>query len=365
MNSIVRSKSVDGKVDVWSAEGVGTEIKVTFTAEAVHDAETTNYDTELVRAYDSLGRPNITLAGFDDSHRGIQLLRTVLATYLVKRWNFVLADNFEAGDIVIINEDYAYLTRAIQDRRSRRPLIILSSNRGDPKLMNLVGDYEKLGGFCRVVYKPAGPCRITAQLKLCLHALNITKSTRPSRNTSREDLSTGASMRESPSDSSDSSSMLVPLPRRYSEESGQNTHAHIRPPLGPRAITVLPLSTWSHLSSTAEQDEPQEQGHAPLSPAFSQSPSSPTIAIGTGGTLLKSSTNTLQHRDAPIRVLVVEDNAILRNLLYVIYLNHHCWAPYYLELQSEMAQEQGTTFYTSSKHMALICFCRDTSIVRQ
>ena len=27
VNSIVRSRSVDGKVDVWSAEGVGTEIK--------------------------------------------------------------------------------------------------------------------------------------------------------------------------------------------------------------------------------------------------------------------------------------------------------------------------------------------------
>ena len=318
MNSIVRSKSVDGKVDVWSAEGVGTEIKVTFSAEAVLDSEATTYDAELARAYESLGRPTISLFGFDDAHRGVQLLRSVIATYLAKRFNFTLADNPESGDIVVVNEDYAYLARVIREKRSKKPFIILSSNRGDPHLMNLVGEYEKLGGFCRVVYKPAGPCRITAQLKLCLHALNITKSARPSRNTSREDLATSLSIRESLSDPNDPASSLVPLPRRYSEESGQNKLAHIRPPLGPRAATVLPLSTWSHLSPTTEQDEPREQNHTPLSPAFNQSPSSPTIAIGTGGTLLKSSANTLQQRDMPIRVLVVEDNAILRNLLYVI-----------------------------------------------
>ena len=104
VNSIVRSKSVDGKVDVWSMEGVGTEIKVTFTAEAVHDSDTGNYDAELSKVYQSLGRPQIFLAGFDDPHKGIQLLRTVLATYLVKRWNFMLADDLEHGDILIVNE---------------------------------------------------------------------------------------------------------------------------------------------------------------------------------------------------------------------------------------------------------------------
>ena len=42
--------------------------------------------------------------------------------------------------------------------------------------------------------------------------------------------------------------------------------------------------------------------------------SSPPIAVGSGGTLLKSSVGTLDAKK-PVRVLVVEDNTILRNLL--------------------------------------------------
>ncbi|EKM58067.1 uncharacterized protein PHACADRAFT_159124 [Phanerochaete carnosa HHB-10118-sp] len=315
VNSIVRSKSVDGKVDVWSAEGVGTEIKVTFTAEAVDDIEAHHGDVELRKVYDALKQPSISLAGFDDPNRGTQLLKNVLATYLVTRWGLVLADDSESGDIVVVNEDYAHVTRVVEEKKSKKPFMIISSNRGDPKLMSVVSEYERLGGFCRVVYKPAGPCRMAAALKLCLHALNITKA---SASTSREDLA-AYNIQESPSDPGDGSSFSFMLPRRYSEESGQNkklTPQNSRPTLGPRAVTVHPLSTWPHLSSTIEQDEPQEpDNHRPISPVFTQSPSSPTIAIGTGGTLLKSSAGTLQQQGGPIRVLVVEDNSILRGLL--------------------------------------------------
>ena len=59
VNSIIRSRGIDGKVDVWSAEGVGTEIKVTFSAEAVEDAESSNCDAELVKVYDELKRPSV------------------------------------------------------------------------------------------------------------------------------------------------------------------------------------------------------------------------------------------------------------------------------------------------------------------
>lgn len=41
-----------------------------------------------------------------------------------------------------------------------------------------------------------------------------------------------------------------------------------------------------------------------------------TINVGAGGTLLKSSVGTLD-RQGRVRVLVVEDNQILRDLLYV------------------------------------------------
>src|ERR1700761_5929559 len=102
VNSIVQSKGVDGKVDVWSAENVGTEIKVTFSAEIVEDelshnaSDTLNPDTE---------HPiRVSLLGFDDPHRGVQLLRRVLTHYLVSWWKFQIAPPGSPGDIVVTNE---------------------------------------------------------------------------------------------------------------------------------------------------------------------------------------------------------------------------------------------------------------------
>ncbi len=313
MNSIVRSNSVDGKVDVWSAEGVGTEIKITFTAEAVEDDEISGRDAELVKVYDSLQRPAISLVGFEDRHRGVQLLRNVLSTYLVARWGFSISSG--NGDISIVNEDCDHVVRAMAEKGPKRPFIILSSSRGDPKLMAVVGDYERIGGFCRIVYKPVGPQRLYSVLKLCLHALNIAEVSRNKVADDMEENQRIAHLHESPSDPGGSLYLTGMLSRRYSEETGHNKKMpQLRPSMGPRAITVHPLSSWSDLASTSEQEESPDRETRPESPLFSQNPSSPTISIGTGGSLLKSSVGTLRPK-GPIRVLVVEDNAILRSLL--------------------------------------------------
>ncbi|THH29988.1 hypothetical protein EUX98_g4200 [Antrodiella citrinella] len=338
VNSIVRSSSVDGKVDVWSAEGVGTEIKITFTAEAVEDEEVSNSDAELVKLYNSLKRPSISLIGFDDAHRGVQLLRQALVESLTTRWGFVLAgtgtpdDTVDAdpellGDIVIMNEEYATVARAIAEKDTSRPYIILSSSRGDPRLMKVVADYERIGGFCRMAYKPVGPYRLFSVLKLCIHALNITDATSRKRSLSGSSSSSSSRFSNPPSSTSydaDGKSHSSFLPRRLSEEISGNSTAPPRPTLGPRAITVHPLTTWSQMDSMQEQEEPtefQHDGAALETPVFSQSPSSPTIAVGTGGTLLKSVVSTsavpvaAETVRGPLRVLVVEDNEILRNLL--------------------------------------------------
>lgn len=312
VNSIVRSSSVDGKVDVWSSEGVGTEIKVTFTAELVRDEELSQEDSELLKVYGALSRPPITMNGFDDSHRGTQLLRNVLSSYLVNRWGFVLAQGAEPGDIVVVNEDFSQVLRATEEKSTKRAFIILSSARGNARLMGVVSDYERLGGFCRILYKPFGPQRLYSSLKLCLHALNIARF---SRNKSGDDAKYHPSehLTQSGSSTEDLTHYSGSLPRRYSEDKNILT---LRPPLGPRSFTAHPLSSWADLNSTTEQEEtgpPFRQD----SPVFAQSPSSPTISIGNGGTLLKSSVGTLKPKRS-IRVLVVEDNAILRNLLYVL-----------------------------------------------
>ncbi|OJT04860.1 Sensor histidine kinase AruS [Trametes pubescens] len=313
VNSIVRSPSVDGKVDVWSAEGVGTEIKVTFNAEAVDSpSEPTSFASELAKVLEHGQRPTISLLAFDESIRGVQLLRKVLKQYIESDWGFTLTDDDSAGDIVIVNEDPTPVTAAIEAKDAARPFIILSSARGDPRLMAIVNEYEHIGGFCRIVYKPVGPCRLVSALKLSLHALNIGQAPRPTPS-----LHQPAHRPESPSRSS---SFDLPegghFAGKYSEEAtGDSTSAFLqRPPLGPRAVTAHPLASWAHMPSTAEQDE-SELESAPNSPQMSPIPSSSTISVGMGGTLLKSSVNTVIEPNGPPRVLVVEDNSILRNLL--------------------------------------------------
>jgi len=63
------------------------------------------------------------------------------------------------------------------------------------------------------------------------------------------------------------------------------------------------------LATQRETTEPEI-----LSSPDPSSTASPTIPIGPGGTLLKSSIGTLGVH-GPLRVLVIEDNSILRNLL--------------------------------------------------
>lgn len=305
VNSIVRSQSVDGKVDVWSAEGVGTEIKITFTAEKVEDQDVSERDTELTKLYDTVHPPSVSLIGFDTSHKGVEVLRTVLSSYLVNWWGLTLADDTESGDVAIINEDPTFVA---QEKDRRRPLVVLSSLRGDPKLMTVVNEYERIGGFCRIVFKPVGPHRLYSVLKLCLHALRIAQAreTELSQSQLRADKSLESAL-------DFGNGLTSGLSRRYSEEKTQNgVFSHLRPPLGPRAATAHPLSSWSDLLDTSPQDEPGD-GSALESPS-TQSPSSPTVPVGSGGSILKTSIGTLERKNR-IRVLVVEDNAILRSLL--------------------------------------------------
>ncbi|PIL35743.1 hypothetical protein GSI_02473 [Ganoderma sinense ZZ0214-1] len=317
VNSIVRSPSVGGKVDVWSAEGVGTEIKVTFTAEPVENAnEPSSQRADFAKIFDDAHRPTISFLSFDETVRGVELLQRVLTHYLVTDWQFPLAEEGKRGDIVVVNEDPTPVTLAIGSKDASRPFIILSSARGDPRLMAIVNEYEHIGGFCRIVYKPVGPRRLITALKLSLHALNIGKSSH-TITASGQILRPGSSSRPSPFEHADPASSV--LSRRNSEETaGEHPTLKLspqRPSLGPRAITAHPLTSWSHLPATTEQEEP-ESDSPPNSPRMSQTPSSqsPTVSVGTGGTLLKSSIGTVEPQ-GPLRVLVVEDNSILRNLL--------------------------------------------------
>jgi hypothetical protein len=313
VNSIVQSESVGGKVDVWSEEGEGTEIKVTFTAETVKDNG--EFDYGSMKFDDPSKPPTVSLVGFDLEHRGLKLLYEVLTTYLVSWWGFPIhPDDGGLGDIVIVNDDPSPVVSATVAKDTSRPFIILSASRGSPKIMTIASDHERIGGFCRIVYKPGGPSRLCAVLKLCLHALKISAQSRSS--SSAGNVKTGESVRDSSAlEVEEGPLSSVTIPRRHSE--GRSSWPPIqsnRPPMFPRSSTALPISSgWSTLASTLENDEHPigspnaNSGHSPTS----------TISIGAGGTLLKSSIGTINTSERRFRILVVEDNSILRNLLFV------------------------------------------------
>lgn len=178
-------------MDVWSQEGVGTEIKVTFNAE-IDDDEFGEKGCE-VNSMEPLkagsgALPTISLVGFDTPHRGIRLLDRTLRSYLEKWWGFDVVTGTENGDIVILNEDISPVIYATECHDISRPFIIISSARGSPSVMQVATEHESIGGFCRILYKPGGPTRLCAILKLAIHATKI-GSTTVDLNTPPDDVS--------------------------------------------------------------------------------------------------------------------------------------------------------------------------------
>ncbi|KAF9484335.1 hypothetical protein BDN70DRAFT_910722 [Pholiota conissans] len=238
VSSIITSDNVRGEVDVWSEEGVGTKIKVTFPAEVPISAE----PGPVSQPFTNDPIPTVSLYGFSDKHKGTELLRIITSRYLTSWWGFKVV---EEGDIVILNDDPSPIASAIQQQDTRRCFILLSSAQGNTAIMATATEYDKIGGFCRILYKPGGPNRLYAILQQCIE--------------------------------------------------------HLSPE---------PPYSSSSLPSTPAADDV----HIHLLPEVSALDSVPTMALSTGGTLLKSSLGSLG--DIPhFRVLVVEDNNILRDLL--------------------------------------------------
>ncbi|KAG7451064.1 uncharacterized protein BT62DRAFT_960666 [Guyanagaster necrorhizus] len=314
VHSIVRSESVDGKVDVWSDEGVGTEIKVTFPAEVTDERSgAVGADMGSFGFDDCDHAASVSLIGFGHDHRGVQLLESVMRSYVIS-WGFeVRGDVSNLGDIVILNEDVDLVVKATEQHDTMRPFIVLSGSRGSSKVLSVASDHERIGGFCRILYKPGGPSRLRAALKLCIHALKI-QSRSPEVDSSyrKELLHPDADIDGVTS----SPSMSTISTRRNSEETGK---FQLSRPTLPRSITAhpLPSSSWKGQAMNRERftvgsssEQIPEEENMSESETFS-----PTISVGMGGTLLKSSVGTIQTRMSRFRILVVEDNSILRSLL--------------------------------------------------
>jgi hypothetical protein len=332
-------------VEVWSEEGVGTEIKVIFTAEAVDD-DGYGSSMEPLTFHDPSHPPTVSLIAFEPCHKGVELLRTVLSSYLVTWWGFVVQPNDTSGDIVIINEDPTPVQVATRYRDISRPFIVLSASRGDAKLLAIANDHERIGGFCRVLYKPGGPSRLQSALKICLNILKIRskKDSSPTRGDPAELLSPSG-LEIEPSAHQPHGWVAESSMPRDSKETGLVSHTK-DPILTTQLVdaTGPDKASSSVLPSAPKLQEPMESPKQDFA-SDSQTSGSPTIPIGSGGSLLKSSVGIVNAKDRRYRVLIVEDNSILRNLMCVCTLVL-CWLANSLTLvaQQKMAPGQGARF---------------------
>ncbi|KAJ7593541.1 hypothetical protein C8J56DRAFT_931317 [Mycena floridula] len=305
VHSIVQSESVNGKIDVWSEEGVGTEIKITFEAQAPETSASASATEMESFKFDDLDRPaQVSLVGFESDHRGIRHLESTLRKYLVSWWGFEVAPEGKNGDIVILNEVIDPVISATAKRDISRPFIILSSSRGSPSVLRTVSEHEIIGGFCRVIYKPGGPSRLRSVLNLCVHTLKIVSQ-------SQSRISTPPRHGQQPPNGVDVLELVSGLAQTPSRRNSEKNFTHTRPMMSPRSSTAFAITpSWNPMSSTVEGDENQA-----VDVDLSVDPHLPTIPVGAGGTLLQSSVGTLQTNERRFKVLVVEDNIILRSLL--------------------------------------------------
>ncbi|RXK37056.1 hypothetical protein M231_05644 [Tremella mesenterica] len=323
VNSIVRSDTVAGKVDVWSSEGVGTEIRVSFEVEVVEeDDETDSVVSSAVSSFGGggIGRGrSISFVSFDVTQRGQALVLDVLASYAMGM-QFDISDS---PDIFIVNEDFQWLRAHVLETR---PIIFLLARR-TAQAIRAINQFNENGGQCRIVYKPVGPAGFKRHMQETLATLEDlpdddcrSKFDTPTDEKEIEDFEVDrpTMSREDTSTSQESTSTVseltkgkfqytgerVPLQRRRSEEQEQQA----RPAMAPRGVTYHNIK-----SSTAGKPDVVDSP-LPGSPNSSLS----TISLADGGVMLKAATlpaEAAPKRESVVRVMVVEDNAVNQKVL--------------------------------------------------
>ena len=306
VSSIVRSPSIAGKVEVVSEENVGTDIKVVFEAEILEEGSSNIQDPFFFD--DQMGPPVISFLGFKKRARGVRLLSEVLHKYLITWWGFMpQREGAELGDIVILNEDPSPIVTALEKMDTHRSFIIISSSRGSPRVMGICNAYENNGGFCRIVHKPGGPFRLRTALKQLLRARQRRQHRMPSF------ADSGMSSEESVSLQStifadDYSESTIERHRRGSIDSWPEQPTFLSTGISSVTVPTPPESEKDIVFQPADDEQT----------VTVQSISNSTLSVGVNGTLLKASVGSAGSTKPRRKALVVEDNSILRNLLWVI-----------------------------------------------
>jgi signal transduction histidine kinase/CheY-like chemotaxis protein len=167
VNSIVQSPAINGKIDVWSTVGQGTEIRVTCELELSNPAEAEGTIYRPVLNVEQ--QRSITFLGFDDSMRGQNDLKDVMRSYYEDWWRFRFCDDMRDGDIILINDNYTLIRKIMKVRKAPLPpIILLASARGGTHVSKICDEYQEAGGVVRQLFKPAGPAKLEAVTDFCL-----------------------------------------------------------------------------------------------------------------------------------------------------------------------------------------------------
>ncbi|KAF8322478.1 hypothetical protein DL93DRAFT_2223381 [Clavulina sp. PMI_390] len=316
VNSIVKSEGLNGKVEVFSTEGAGTEIRMTFEVEPVSQRSSSRRGSGQDPIYQGhLQGARIWMAGFDDNHKGQKLLHDVLSGYITTWWSAQVSLDRNDANVVIINDQQDVLMDLIQVEDVGQPIIFLTADRGSPQISALIYAYEQLGGRCYMAYKPCRPTSLYSTLQKALFTPRIPPESQILRRRSGSLLTsslietlaprpppiirrqTEAKVSLHPRASIDFGDVRSQLPPRSRSETTivpfpSASSSSWRPSMG-RSLTDQPASPsrWSslrHIRSSSISGEP-------LKPRLKRRPN------------LRSS----QH----FRVLVVEDNHVNRALL--------------------------------------------------
>ncbi|WWC89244.1 uncharacterized protein L201_004163 [Kwoniella dendrophila CBS 6074] len=352
VNSIVRSENVNGKVDVWSVEGMGTEIRVSFDVEVEDDDDDTSSNSSHISSGTTsiIGQGyDIAFVSFQQEHRGHRLSLEVLSMY-ANAWQFGVKEDPSLGDILVINDDESL----IEEYSAQGKAIILTISIRAPEMNRRAEALNKNGGFCHLIYKPIGPTALYGALSQAINWLED-GSSGPHRihdsryqnnhdndddfdisNQSRPSISRGSSgaSAESNSTISELSSVRfaqplkdhrLPLQRRRSEENEQVQQV-TRPSLGPRGMTYhSPRTTVSNRTTSSSlmsysndaYNDPSTAQSSPQQGSASPTSTISTISLADGGVMLKAATVPTEspRKGRLARVMVVEDNIINRRVL--------------------------------------------------
>lgn len=320
VKSIVNSKGVKGELDVSSKEGSGTEMRISFDVKATESSSASTNDEATFPITDAPAI-SIKLAAFDAKHSGKKLLQDTIFQYLTEWWGFDIVEDFSQAHIIVVDEDVSVLQRLASQNDFSRPIIVLSSARGDASFMSALAAYDRGGGFCRSVvsqtaemfldlstsalFKPGGPSKLRQLLVTCVAMVKMMQL--PKRMASNSYPFVPSSIPEETTSANALSDELPSLPRRISDST--KTPVNTRPRLPPRSITY-------HKAATTWQPPPSFASTSSRSAIAPSDPTSPTltVSVGTDALLLKSSINSMMSTKTP-RILIVEDNHLLRSLL--------------------------------------------------